>query len=758
MSRVKDGHDWQSSERGQVVVLFALLVPVIFAIGAIVLDVGNWYVHKRHLQTQVDAAVLAAAPHFVGCFHDPIAANLAIRDRALGYAGDTLRLGTLVDGMPPTTTNTQLQEPDDVRVAINANRYWQPSDGMVPGTNGYGLDDKLDSSDPDSLGDPCNESYVDAKATDEDAPPLWGLLPFSPDPKTHARVQAFDIESAFGMLPWAVPEIDPARVAALFVNEDTGAIVQKQLLDPGGPSTPWSMWQTAPLQPSVVFGEAIENVGVVILISKNDENPLDGVPNTLAGYCNQDPGLVACWGRPLSATSGLSFIHVYNGGDDGSYAEPIVRQVELTNVSCQSSPDLYFVLGADASCSGDVRATIDFGLADGENPYPINPPPTPDGMPHCIQVQASPGGTLTWNGTTTGEGSVFTGPVTLPDSTPGGREVVDISWQARDPSRPSCSSPNSGNFDKVAAPYVSNLGSGPVQYLDLAAYSDTGIPAPDANSVERNAGGNYWDYVVTVGLPRPLQVLPYTTGPLLLRMASPSGSQNRAFDCDKSIRFEDEIANGCETRYIENYRNHDNDITTPKQWNNLLCTGWNTTNLPPPTFDGPAPYPSDCVMTEPGDRTGELRKGLNARFETPSCSPNYWPITPGEASTFFGPNGSVYGDDPRYVILIITDDTAFTGSGSEPLPIKYFAGFYVTGWDVGGETSGCPDPDGGGPLRGNEPHPIYGVPGTYPQSRDNGDVWGHFVDIFVPSGGADPNKDPCDFGGAPEACVPILVE
>src|SRR5688572_24682051 len=98
-------------ERGQVVVMFALLIPVLFAIGAIVIDIGNWYVHKRHLQTQVDAAVLAAGPQFVGCFHDPNAANLAINSRALAYAGDTLRLGQLGPGDPDSTTNKQLQEP-----------------------------------------------------------------------------------------------------------------------------------------------------------------------------------------------------------------------------------------------------------------------------------------------------------------------------------------------------------------------------------------------------------------------------------------------------------------------------------------------------------------------------------------------------------------------------------------------------------------------------------------------------------------------
>ena len=53
-------------ERGQVVVLFALLIPMLLALGAVVLDVGNWYVHKRHLQTLVDAGALAGAPKFVG--------------------------------------------------------------------------------------------------------------------------------------------------------------------------------------------------------------------------------------------------------------------------------------------------------------------------------------------------------------------------------------------------------------------------------------------------------------------------------------------------------------------------------------------------------------------------------------------------------------------------------------------------------------------------------------------------------------------
>ena len=50
-------------------------------------DIGNWWVHKRHLQLQVDAAALAGGALFGECFTDPAAANTAIQNEATRFGG-----------------------------------------------------------------------------------------------------------------------------------------------------------------------------------------------------------------------------------------------------------------------------------------------------------------------------------------------------------------------------------------------------------------------------------------------------------------------------------------------------------------------------------------------------------------------------------------------------------------------------------------------------------------------------------------------
>ena len=94
MSRLRD-------ERGSILALAAVMIPVFLLLAAMVIDVGNWYTHKRQLQNRADAAAFAAgveyAKNWQNCVYagtDPtkLAAKAAaaqkIADAARQYAGD----------------------------------------------------------------------------------------------------------------------------------------------------------------------------------------------------------------------------------------------------------------------------------------------------------------------------------------------------------------------------------------------------------------------------------------------------------------------------------------------------------------------------------------------------------------------------------------------------------------------------------------------------------------------------------------------
>ena len=64
----------------------AVGLPAFIAFGIFVIDVGNWWVHKRHLQTQADAAALAGAREF----RFPACNDKAIVEEAVDYSGGVL--------------------------------------------------------------------------------------------------------------------------------------------------------------------------------------------------------------------------------------------------------------------------------------------------------------------------------------------------------------------------------------------------------------------------------------------------------------------------------------------------------------------------------------------------------------------------------------------------------------------------------------------------------------------------------------------
>ena len=130
-----------------------LLFPALLGFGVLAVDVGNWYVHKRELQTQADAAALAGAASFkYPCDNAPISAA------AQSYAGKD---HNVFPNVPAARSTVVLNQPNF-------------SGQAKPG-------------DTDLSGNPCNDGAVDVKMTEKNVPWIFGKL-FTPFINAQARV------------------------------------------------------------------------------------------------------------------------------------------------------------------------------------------------------------------------------------------------------------------------------------------------------------------------------------------------------------------------------------------------------------------------------------------------------------------------------------------------------------------------------------------------------------------------------------------
>ena len=89
-------------ERGAIMAISAILIPVLLVITALIYDGGTWFTHKRQLQNRADAGALAAGyqlgldwPACGGDALTKLAAENRIDAAARRYAGDPQEAGTL---------------------------------------------------------------------------------------------------------------------------------------------------------------------------------------------------------------------------------------------------------------------------------------------------------------------------------------------------------------------------------------------------------------------------------------------------------------------------------------------------------------------------------------------------------------------------------------------------------------------------------------------------------------------------------------
>ncbi len=521
-------------ERGQVVLIVALLIPLAIALAAIVVDLGNFFEHRRHLQTQVDAAALAAGSEFAfPCGPDT---DTDIEAAARKYVGSH----TTASGTPVTsnTYNSQIggTSPDDVHVVLNGG-FWTDSSSPA--------DFSGDAPDV-AAGSACAGKQIQVNATEDNVHRFFGL--WAPDLKATARVQIQEVEGLKGLLPISVRVPKPRSAAAIFYNESTGNVLSVAPLTEGsvlGLPAGLGGWTTPNNSggngAAASFAMPGTPVGVVIALSFVPA----GCPGSSAkacfssswvggpinDLCRQGGGItIQCFygtgtGASQSVQSGLMFIRSFTPSNPPGNNAPALNDVWLGPDGCPSG-SFNVVAG---SCRVSVNANVALGGA--VNRVPANAQVTVSGGSCNNCVMAEYGGV--WS-TTPGAGPSIT---ELSDGVPFSFRIrLQSPAKGTDGTTTCPNNFNGNNFPAIceftfAAPQQRTFmggddASGPIKYLNLTEVDTNGIPVSGAATSKQT--GTTHSFVVDMGLSGAI-AQEQGEPPLTFNLKA---SQSAALDCD----------------------------------------------------------------------------------------------------------------------------------------------------------------------------------------------------------------------------------
>jgi hypothetical protein len=498
-----------AGEEGVALVTVALWLPLLVLFASFAIDVGNWFVHDRHLQLQADAGALAAAGDFsFSC--DDATVEATAREYS-GTGGEGSGYNHQVGGTPP----------DEVHLELNSPTYFdQPSP----------IDETVAAP-------PCEAGMIDVKLTETDLPlflrvaDLFASVPFI---NAHARVQIFKKRTSSGGLPVAVPDTNPQRALVTFVDEETGEILASQELARNGNLEGLAIWdnESEPLPLSVDR----ERIGVRVALS--------GASSTACG----EP-LVECY----DAASGDGILYLRGYSMEGSGAqpgEPLARDAYLLPGSC----DPYFS-SPEAGCSVGLHAEVDFGPCEEIGKVGAELTAVAAGGSYPMTMTGCPAGTSASSWETSG--------APIPVAPGAGPVPVALEWaetegsQGGDKCKTGGGNPCQGSFGVVQRSFAgSDERSGPI---GLAQVWEGG--AVWANSFERCSSVQpscLHALVVKIGIEQTLLENAETgeEPPVALRVfheAENNPSQNQSLDCDPALpNLRDEIALGCAPEYARN--------------------------------------------------------------------------------------------------------------------------------------------------------------------------------------------------------------
>jgi hypothetical protein len=686
-----------TDESGVATIIVVLLLPLFLLFGVFVVDVANWFVHKRHLQTQADAAALAGA----GMFRFPGCVNADITGKATEYAGKT---GQIYNS-PSEVKTPQARLFAEVNQATYHGQS-TPPDGDLPG-------------------DPCSKLFLDVKMTETDVPLFFNIgIPNVPNINAQARVKLFKTTADAGLRPIGVPDATPQQVRAFVVDEDTGTPVPNAsviLTSHAAVAGIAQFRNDAPLTFSVPAGTS-SNLGVRLALS--------GSTTTTACTTPATP-LVNCYDSAVT-NQGLSYIRTWADSPDPATNElPVARSVQAVPGSCTNASFTSSV----ASCTFSVRAVVKW-----------NPAVAASDLGTKTQLTASYNGNtypLSYNTAGPDTGTWTTAAITLPAGTTGPKNV-SLAWEQQTGkitvgSKTDTCTPGQnkntnciGTFGNVQRTFWNDAGDqasrgGPVATLDVL---DTGNKhlVTDLQRCSTCTAS----LEIDVGIKGSLGLGAANDPPVSLRV---DGNQSQSLQCDPAEGgangLQNMLANGCPAQY--------------KQNTGEACP--NKSAL----FGTPTPWP--CVAIFTGQDSNSSPRGLNRRIlcntaidgATASLNCNN-----GSATNCTHPNRwpNYAANDPRLVDVFLTPFGTFTGTGNDStVPVIDFGQFYVTGYTAAngqGVKTPCAN-------LGGADADAYSI--TPPP---DGNISGHFV-IGIKPNNSQPPDQPCDPARV-GLCTPVLVK
>lgn len=711
-------------ERGAVLVITVAVMLSLVVIVAYAIDTGVWFVHSRHLQTEADAAALAAAQDFQYPCDTTI--DAAVIQRVHQYDGT---------GLTTFASSPSVPSPYNQQVAVTPTASVTPVPGQhnlvslvnSPNFAGQSLPGDTNSQG-NPLSDPCTDGAIDVKMTETNLPSFFPFI----NPSylnRQAEVQFEQVNAQSGAEPLAIPNVSPKNMSATLVDESSGTPVATFPLTTTDSQT-WTSSLT-----SVTFPTGTNPIDLGLRVRMDNGS---AAPCTYSGTVNATTG-VSCYDSG-STNGGIAYTRDYAPASSINFPQQTPPDMGDTSVAsattnptgtvgCPSAPTGTFSnFISSASCNVTVSATFNFGTGA-----------------TCASVAATQGTVQVKSGTTTypmscpaaGPNGPWTTdpiPVAYSGST-GGPIPLSIDWNRTSGNQYSWeqggTSQNKCSNSKACTYHFGQ------QVVFMGAY--------DASTSTTSRSGPIFAATLTDQFGTEIMSAKQGSSQMLrVTIRSISGFQNATSIASPEVALH---AAGSQGTYAIACTGNNGSSTFDTQMQYGCSTEFATTDQPnPPICSNQPPGPAVCVTQNPG--TGKnVEPGLNARINgsanaTKCTGYNYW-TAPNTIPQILAQKPP----DPRLISLLIVDNGAWNGvSGTATqTPIRFLATFYVTGWygdpcitQPGGINNGLT-------YTHDDPPAASGI------------LLGHFVKYVVPNPNTTPSNVSCQqntFGN----CVPVLVK